>query len=367
MTRRIVGWALESQFGQGFWFGEANCCKEQKITPPPKTKISKSLELTFAKMPRFSWQSTKTRGRHPSSYWPGSLWGGGMGVREWVITFVGKVWSGAEGTHSCIACVGRDSLGEGRKTSTWAWAYLFQSCVSESVCARRVLFAFSQNKPFMEFKAKGSVGLVPSQAARETDLGLSWLLALCWQLLCSLACETSPPSLSPSSPGFLPVCLHLHMAFSSFPKDTSHLGFVVVVELLCLTLCDHMDCSTRGFPILHFLLEFDQTHVHWISDAIQPSHPLSSSFVFNLSQHQSLFQWNQLFISSGQSIGASTSAFPMNIQGWFPLGWTGLSSVQSKGLSKVFSTLMTSSELDHTYFQLRSYGLGLDLIWGSSF
>ena len=133
------------------------------------------------------------------------------------------------------------------------------------------------------------------------------------------------------------------------------------------TVCDPMDCSVPGFPVLHFLLEFAQTHVHWISDAIQPSHPLSSSFVFNLSQHQSLFQWNQLFISSGQSIGASTSAFPMNIQGWFPLGWTGLSSVQSKGLSKVFSTLMTSSELDHTYFQLRSYGLGLDLIWGSSF
>ena len=71
---------------------------------------------------------------------------------------------------------------------------------------------------------------------------------------------------------------------------------------------------------------------------------------------------SQFFTSGGQSIGVSASVLPMNIQGLFPLGWTGLSSVQSKGLSKVFSTLMTSSELDHTYFQLRSYGLGLDLI-----
>ena len=48
------------------------------------------------------------------------------------------------------------------------------------------------------------------------------------------------------------------------------------VTRLCLTLCDTMDCSTLGFPVLHHLLEFPPTHVHWISDAIQPSHPLSS-------------------------------------------------------------------------------------------
>ena len=59
-----------------------------------------------------------------------------------------------------------------------------------------------------------------------------------------------------------------------------------LVAQLCLTLCDPVDCSMPGFPILHYLLEFDQTHVHWVSDAIQPSHPLSpSSPAFNLSQH----------------------------------------------------------------------------------
>ena len=57
------------------------------------------------------------------------------------------------------------------------------------------------------------------------------------------------------------------------------------VAQLCLTLCDPMDCSTSGFPVHHQLLEFTQTHVHWVSDAIQPSHPLLSPSppTFNLS------------------------------------------------------------------------------------
>ena len=61
----------------------------------------------------------------------------------------------------------------------------------------------------------------------------------------------------------------------------------------CLTLCDPMDCSTIGFPVLHHLPEFVQTYVHWIDDAIQKSHLLSPSFLaaLNLSQHQGLFQW----------------------------------------------------------------------------
>ena len=59
------------------------------------------------------------------------------------------------------------------------------------------------------------------------------------------------------------------------------------------TLCDPMNCSTPGLPVRHQLLEFTQTHVHWVGDAIQPSHPLPSLSppTFNLSQHHSLFQW----------------------------------------------------------------------------
>ena len=86
-----------------------------------------------------------------------------------------------------------------------------------------------------------------------------------------------------------------------------------------------MDCSMPGFPALHCLLEFAQTHVHWVSDAIQPSHPLlpSSPLAFKLSQHQGLFQWvssSSQVASTGASVSASV--LPMNTQGWFPLGWT---------------------------------------------
>ena len=64
------------------------------------------------------------------------------------------------------------------------------------------------------------------------------------------------------------------------------------VAQLCLTLCDPMDYSKPGFPVLQYLSEFAQTHVHWVTDAIQPSHPLLPPFppALNLSQHQSLFQ-----------------------------------------------------------------------------
>ena len=85
------------------------------------------------------------------------------------------------------------------------------------------------------------------------------------------------------------------------------------------------DCSTPGLPVHHQLPEFTQTHVHWVSDVIQPSHSLSSpSPIFNLSQHQGLFQW----VSSSHQV-AKVFAFqlqpvlPMNIWDWSPLGWTG--------------------------------------------
>ena len=65
------------------------------------------------------------------------------------------------------------------------------------------------------------------------------------------------------------------------------------VTQLCLTLCDPIDRSMTGLPIYHQFPEFTQIHVHWVSDAIQPSHPLSSPYprTFNLSQHQGLFKW----------------------------------------------------------------------------
>ena len=84
------------------------------------------------------------------------------------------------------------------------------------------------------------------------------------------------------------------LSFSD-PCDISliRLQFSSVAQL-CLTLWDPMDCNTPGLPVHHHQLpEFTQTHVHWVSDAIQPSHPLSSPSPpdFNVSQHQGLFQW----------------------------------------------------------------------------
>ena len=108
----------------------------------------------------------------------------------------------------------------------------------------------------------------------------------------------------------------------------------------CLTLYDHMNCSMPGLPVHHHLLEFTQTHLHWVSDAIQPSHPLSSPSppAPNPSQQQSLFQWVKLHMR-WQSTGASALAsfLPKKSQGWSPSECTGWVSLQSRGLSRVFS------------------------------
>ena len=106
------------------------------------------------------------------------------------------------------------------------------------------------------------------------------------------------------------------------------------VDQPCLTLCDPMDCSMPGFPVHHQLPELTQTHVHCVSDAIQSFSSHLQSFPASGS-----FQMSQFFTSGGQSIGVSAlaSVLPMNIQDWFPLGWTGCTSLQLKGLSRVFS------------------------------
>ena len=106
-----------------------------------------------------------------------------------------------------------------------------------------------------------------------------------------------------------------------------------------LAHCDPMDCSTPGSPVIQYLWEFPHIHVHLIIDSIQPSYPLSPlSPQSSPASGSSSISW--LFISSGRSIraSASVSALSMNIQGWFPLGLTGLISLLSKGLSTVFSS-----------------------------
>ena len=129
----------------------------------------------------------------------------------------------------------------------------------------------------------------------------------------------------------------------------------------CPTLCNPMDCSTPGLPVHHQLLEPTQTHVHWVGNAIQPSHPLSSPSppALNLSQHQGLFKW----VSSSHQVAKVLEfqlqhhdILPMNTQEQFPLGWTGWISLPSKRLSRVFSN---TTGQKHQFFGAQLYSLTL--------
>ena len=110
------------------------------------------------------------------------------------------------------------------------------------------------------------------------------------------------------------------------------------VAQLCLTLFNSMNHSTPGLPVHHQLPESTQTHLHWVGDVIQPSHPVIpfSSYPQSFPSSGS-FPMSQLFVSGGQSIGvsASISVLPMNTQDWSPLGWTSWISLQFKGLSSL--------------------------------
>ena len=149
----------------------------------------------------------------------------------------------------------------------------------------------------------------------------------------------------------------------------------------CPTLCDPMNRSMPGLPVHHHLPEFTQTHVHRVSDAIQPSHPRSSlsPTAPNPYQHQSLFQWVNSF-AGGQSTGVSASASfpPKKFQGWSPSEWTGWISLQSKGLSRVFSNTTVqkhqffgaqpsqSNSHIHTWPQEKPYSWLDGLCWQSN-
>ena len=111
-----------------------------------------------------------------------------------------------------------------------------------------------------------------------------------------------------------------------------------------LTLCDPMDWSALGFPVLHYFPELAQIHIHLVSDVIQPSRPLLLPPL--------IFPSIRVFSneSGGQSIGASASAsvLPMYIQGWFPLG---LISLLSKGVSRIFSSTVQK----HQFFSAQPF------------
>ena len=161
-------------------------------------------------------------------------------------------------------------------------------------------------------------------------------------------------ALCPHVPSYLPE-IFSHHCLPWCPEKSSifqvsSVQFSAVAQS-CPTLCDSMNHSMPSLPVHHQLLEFTQNHVHRVSDAIQPSHPLSSPFS---SCPQSLqasesFPMSQLFTWGGQSTGVSALAsfLPINTQDWSPLGWTGWISLQSKGLSRVFSNATVEN---HQFF-----------------
>ena len=126
------------------------------------------------------------------------------------------------------------------------------------------------------------------------------------------------------------------------------------VTKLCLILCDPMDCRTPGFPVLHYIPNVCSNSCplcRWCHPTISSSDlilPLTSILPASGS-----FPVSQLFVSGAQSIGASasTSVLPKNIRGWFPLGLTGLISLQSKGLLRIFSSTTVQK---HRFFGAQS-------------
>ena len=115
------------------------------------------------------------------------------------------------------------------------------------------------------------------------------------------------------------------------------------------TICDPMDGSKPGLPVHHQLLELAQTHVHWVGDTIQPSHPLSSpSLAFNLSQHQGLFIWWPKYWSFSFSISPS-SEYSGLIS--FRIDWFDLLAVQGT-LKSLLRQLMKASIFWHTAFSV---------------
>ena len=120
----------------------------------------------------------------------------------------------------------------------------------------------------------------------------------------------------------------------------------------CPTLCDPMDWSIPGFPVLHCLLEFAPTHVYGVDHIVNHLSLCCPLLILPLTfLSLRVFSNESAFISSGQTIGASASALvlPMNIQGWFPLGLTSLISLMSKGLKYVngYSTEYAIPFLSH--------------------
>ena len=137
----------------------------------------------------------------------------------------------------------------------------------------------------------------------------NWGLKLLWKYFLFIFQKTALPT------GFVPAA---KLSWVQVPAEALSSSLCrCSVTKLCLTLCDPMDCSTPGLHVHHQLLGFTQIHVHWVSDVIQLSHPLSSPSppALNLSQHHGLFNW----VSSSHQV-AEILGFQLQHQSfqWIP-------------------------------------------------
>ena len=147
------------------------------------------------------------------------------------------------------------------------------------------------------------------------------------------------------------------MRFKSLKYSIDKHVFCCSVAQSCSTLCDPVDCSMPGFPVLHHLPELGQTHVHWVGDAIQPSHPLSSpSPLPSIFPSVRVFSkesvlciswpryWSSVLPMTIQVIHLYfSSVLPMNIQDWFPLNWLGWSPCHPRVSEEPSPTLQFKS------------------------
>ena len=190
---------------------------------------------------------------------------------------------------------------------------------------------------------------------KELTMWSDWQLNPC-RLKSRMTAQGNSSSITSTKKKCLLV-IEVKLGYYLLHKDQYSVMFSSVTQS-CSTLCDPMDCSMPGLPVHHQLPELTQTHVHCVGDAIQPSHPVVPfSFCLQAFPASGSFQRSKLFTSGGQSIGVSASAsvLPMNIQYWFPLGWTGWISSQSKGFSRVFSnTIFQKHQFFGTQLSLRS-------------
>ena len=219
---------------------------------------------------------------------------------------------------------GGKKRGQKRMASTlwWTWAWV-HSRSSWCIGKPGVLKSMGLQRVGHEWETElTSFVYVPEWAGRR---GAS---------LCSggLSSEATVPWTLHVSDTHVPMALILQLLIPWRKSGNLPVHFNSVTQS-CPNLCDPMDCSMPGFPVHHQLPKLAQTHVHWVSDAIQPSHPLlsPSPSAFNLSlirvfssESVLCIRWPKYWVS------ASASVLLMKIQDCFPLGLTGLISLQSR-------------------------------------